>query len=443
MSKHIHFIGIGGIGMSALAQWHMARGMRVSGSDIADSVVTNMLAEKGADIAISDDEHGRELAADVDEVVYSPAVPADDLERAAARERGIPEKSYPEALGELTRQYKTIAICGTHGKSTTTAMTALMLMEAGLDPTVIVGTRLKELGGSNFRMGGSDWLVIEADEFKKSFLHYTPTIVACLNVEADHLDVYESFDEIKETFARFFTRIKAGGTLVVNGDDPFLQDVQPPEGVGRAAFSAVSPRGSELRPALSVPGQHNLANALAADAVGEVLGIEQAVRTQALGAFTGTWRRFEYKGEFRPPRLAVSGEAGGAKVYDDYAHHPTEVRAALAGARELFPKEKIWCVFQPHQTHRLDALFDDFTRAFQEADEVVVVETYRVPGREEAEPTHTANELADVIATKKSARYAADQDEALSLLKEHVGAGEVVVVMGAGDITQLATKLTK
>lgn len=429
MARHAHFIGVGGIGMSALAQWYQGQGWTVTGSDAASSVVTDFLSAHGIPVMVSPD--GGQVPEDAEQVIYSTAVPDAHPERLAARERGVQAQSYPEALGAVTAHYKTIAICGTHGKSTTTAMTALLLIAAGLDPTVIVGTRMDEFGGNNFRAGASPWLVIEADEYKKAFLYHHPYIVACLNVEADHLDVYRSFDEIKDTFLSFFTRVSPGGALVVNTDDAFLSRVRPPEGVELKGVSSSDGRARELQP-LAVPGEHNRANARAADAIGEVLGVDTDIRTQALRAFSGTWRRFEHKGTWR-----------GAQVYDDYAHHPTEVRAALSGARERYPDSRIVCVFQPHQTHRLDLLFDDFVRAFQDADVVIVTETYRVKGREDEHVgAHTAAELASAVETKKPAVYAADLERAHALLEEEVKAGDVIVFMGAGDITALATRLT-
>ena len=431
-SRATYFIGIGGIGMSALAQWYAHQGWNVSGSDAAESIVTSDLLSRGTSVSLGKDIDGTRITKDFEFVVYSTAVPEDHPERAKARELGIVEQSYPEALGELTRRYKTLAVCGTHGKSTTTAMLALILVRAGLDPTVIVGTKLKEFGGNNFRAGSSEWLVIEADEYKAAFLHHTPHAILCLNVDSDHLDFYRDFDEIKETFQKFFKRVSFGGVLVLNGDDVFLAGIPEKKGVGRLYFTIPSERADRLRPLLHIPGWHNLSNACAADALAEWLGIGEDARDAALGSFTGTWRRFEHKGEFK-----------GARVYDDYAHHPAEIKATLAAAREIAGRGRLICVFQPHHTSRLIALFDDFAPAFQDADVVMVVETYKVEGREDEleDETKNARALATLIGQAKEAHYVNNRDEALTLLDNVVSPDDLIMVMGAGDITLLADRL--
>lgn len=425
--KHVHFVGIGGIGVSALAQWHKSEGFAVSGSDSARSIITDDLKKKGIKVTIGD---RAPVPKDASLLIYSSAVPENHPERIQAKKLGIQQKTYAESLGELTKKYKTIAVCGAHGKSTTTAMVALMLTKAQFDPTVIIGTRLKEFKNNNFRKGKSEWLVIEADEYRASFLNYHPYAAICTNIDREHLDFYKDFTEIKKTFTKFFANVTPGGILVLNADDANLQSLKLPANVRVVNYSTRDSRAVGLFKVVKVPGRHNLSNALGCDTLGKALGIAEEVRNIALGAFAGTWRRFEYKGTFK-----------GAKIFDDYGHHPTEIKATLSGAREAFPNSRIWCVHQPHHTSRLQHLFADFTKSFSGADKTIILETYKVKGRENEKIDPKRSSAA--LAKKIGGAYAASPAEVLKALKKELVKGDVVIIMGAGDITAIADRLVR
>ena len=403
----IHFIGIGGIGVSALAQYYLQKGYEISGSDLAPSEITDAMAKVGVEIFIGNKpEH---IKPDVDLVVYSPAVKSDNQEFMTAKKLGIKLQSYPEALGQLTREYTTIAISGSHGKSTTTAMTALVLIAGGIDPTVIVGTKLKEFGNSNFRAGKSKYLVIEACEYDGSFLEYSPTIAVITNIDKEHLDYFKTFANVKKAFKEFAKKVPQDGLLITEKNLP-MKEVK------------------NLK--LQVPGQHNILNALAALSVARFLGVADEISFQALSEFTGTWRRFEItKTE---PYTVVS----------DYGHHPNEILATLTAAREKYPDKKIWVIFQPHQYQRTYYLLKDFIRVFRKVkmDNIIITDIYDVAGREEKNINQKINsELLVKKINKKNVQYANIID-AEKYVKGNVKNGEVVIIMGAGDVYKLADR---
>ena len=327
----IHFIGIGGIGVSALAQYYLEKGHQISGSDLAASEITDFLKEKGVTILIGNSVEN--ISKNMDLVVYSPAVKPDNPELAQAISYNLKAISYPEALGELTKQYYTIAISGAHGKSTTTALIGLILIKAGLDPTVIIGTKLKEFGGSNFRMGESKYLVIEACEYDSSFSHYFPKITVVTNVDKEHLDYFKTFKNVIKEFKRFIEKLPPGGFLVANGKDKNIPKVK------KARFSTFyyatkQKEAGKLKKMLQIPGKHNVSNALAALTVARILNIKDSVAFASLSEYRGSWRRFELK----------KGMAGNKEitVISDYGHHPTEILATLSSVREKYPNKKIW-----------------------------------------------------------------------------------------------------
>ncbi len=430
--EKIYFVGIGGIGVSALAQWYQSEGWSVSGSDAARSVVTNELKKRGIRAYIGR-QTGKWVPKEASLLIYSAAVPKDHPERIRARRLGIRQLSYAEALGELTKRYKTIAVAGAHGKSTTTAMVALMLIGAGFDPAVIIGTRLKEFGGTNFRKGKSEWLVIEADEYHRSFLEYRPYAAIVTNIDREHLEYYKNFSNIKQAFKKFISHVDSEGFVVINGDDAAMASLKIAAPAKITRYRLRDNASKIIKQILRVPGAHNLSNALACDKLGELLGVKAAVRRKALANFRGTWRRFEFKGIFR-----------GARFYDDYAHHPTEVRATLAGARELFPKRRIFCVFQPHHSDRLRLLFSEFLGSFSDTDRLIILETYKVKGREgQDDPRRNAAALAIGLSGKLPAIYAIDHKAAFRLLRREIRKNDVVIIMGAGDIWKISQKLLK
>ena len=432
--EHIHFIGIGGIGVSALARYYLSTGAVVSGSDLVASEITTALAEKGATIVIGN-HSALNLPQAATRVIHTAATPKSNPELKEAKRRKIPSIPYAEAVGDLTRQYRTITISGSHGKSTTTAMTALV-MEAGyMDPTVIIGTKVREYGGSNFRAGKGSHLVLEADEWNKSFLNYSPHVAVVTNIDAEHLDTYKTIDGVKNVFSEYLSKVPQDGKIIANADDPHLAAVAKPFGKKVAWYSVKNKEAALVKPLLKVPGAHNLSNALAALTAGRELGVAEPDILRALGSFRGTWRRFEMKGIYK-----------GAHLVSDYGHHPTEITATLAAARERFPMRRVWCVFQPHQYQRLKYLWDDFLSAFDMADRVVLLPVYDVAGRETASAKKAVNSLllAEGLQERgKEAWHSASFPEAKQFLDDGLRKGDVLLVMGAGDIYDLTTELTQ
>ena len=368
--------------MSALAQYYLSKGNEVSGSDLASSEITDFLKKLGVKIYIGAN-FKKNVPADADLVIFSPAVKPKNPEYRQAKKIKARMQSYPEALGELTKEYFTIAVSGTHGKSTTSSMIALVLERAGLDPTVIVGTKLKEFGNANFRAGLSKILVIEADEHFASFLNYWPKIIALTNIEREHLDYYKNLKNVLNAYKKYVSHLGKDGFLVLNEDD---------ENISKVIFSIKNPvfqiekygliqkEAKQIKKVLKIPGQHNIYNALAVLTVARFLHVPDDITFKALSEFKGTWRRFEIK----------KGKTG-ITVVSDYGHHPTEVLATLKAVREKYPptgragaNKKIWCVFQPHQHQRTFYLFDDFVKVFRESpvDNIIITDIYEVAGRE-------------------------------------------------------------
>ncbi|MBU4142812.1 UDP-N-acetylmuramate--L-alanine ligase [Patescibacteria group bacterium] len=603
----IHFIGIGGIGMSALARYFLSAGDEVSGSDAAESEIVEELRSLGVKIISNPPnpplEGGQnppqpsftkegeippnlpftkwgknaksplapllQSGEKIDLVIYSAAVREDNPELAEARRLNVKTQKYAEALGEITREKFTIAVSGMHGKSTTTAMIGLILEKAGLDPTVIVGTKVRwnlksknEKGKtgkvlnngiasrkatwsprdftssptasrndeafsySNFRAGQSQYLVIEADEYDRSFLNYWPKILVLLNIEEEHLDTYAGgLPDIMKIFEEYAGHLSGDGILVANEEDEniskLISGAAPTPTSSPSQREGESQRGWGFRVVvfgtagvkglnLKIPGQHNLSNANAALAVARVLGIDKKIAVEALNNFSGAWRRMEYKGELN-----------GAKIYDDYGHHPTEIKATLAGARELLKdshceavgrrkvalrprrftrsnpvdtgkitgsprraaalerggaarddKERLWCVFQPHQYHRTYDLFDKFVGAFGAADQVILLPIYSVAGREseEIKKQVSSEKLTEALIKQDSLRFAPpigshsgnnilfpersersecsrritfldSFEKAAEYLRKNLQPGDVCVVMGAGDVYKLTNQL--
>ncbi len=432
---HIHFIGIGGIGVSALAQYYLAKGFEVSGSDLSKNETIDFLRKKGAKISVGS-QRKENLHKDADLVIYSPAVERDNPEMREAERKGIECKSYPEALGDLTRKYFTIAVSGTHGKSTTTAMAALVLVCAKLDPVVIVGTKLKEFKGSNFRMG-KKILLIEADEHFASFLNYRPKTIVLTNIEKDHLDYYKNLGNLLKSFKKYVKLLPEDGTLIANRDDRNVRNID----FENTCWYSLKSNGKDarlLKKILKVPGSHNVSNALAVLALARRMGIKDKISFSALGKFNGTWRRFETReANLKGKRKVI--------VVSDYGHHPTEVLATVRAAREKWPEKKIWLVFQPHQLQRTFYLFNDFVSALRSvpADRIYVTDIFFVAGREEKgmEAKVSSKKLVDKVG-KKSVEYV-PKAQILGFLENNLRSGEVAIIMGAGDIYKTALELGK
>jgi UDP-N-acetylmuramate--alanine ligase len=465
----IYFVGIGGIGLSALARYFKFHGYRVAGSDSARSIITDALKSEGISVTIG---HKREnIKSKISFIVYSRAIsPASNPELLEAQRLGISIVPYAKVLGELTRQYATIAITGSHGKSTTTALAALALIKGGLDPTVLIGTNLREFGGKNIRIGKNsapnspratrrpNYLVLEADDFGGAFLEYSPAISIVTNIDREHMDFYKTFGGVQRAFLKFMARTRAGGTLILNRDDKILYSLKSKivaiakkKKVTTIWYSIHTHASRDrykfaianLKRTMKLPGEHNLLNASAALALGTLLKIPEKKTLAALGAYTGSWRRMEYRG------IATfsAGEPGGTRsniktlVYDDYAHHPTEIKATLKAFREKFPRSSLICIFQPHQAKRLQILFREFTSAFNDADILILLPFYKVPGRDDSNPKYTSIRLARAITKKyphKKIYYLENPQNIKSALEKLLPStvSSVVVMMGAGDIVK-------
>ncbi len=434
----IHLIGIGGIGVSSLAQYYLSKGHTVSGSDLVASEITDFLVGKGIKVIIGNLVEN--IQSDFDLVVHSPAVKLDNPEYKKAKELGIKTQSYPEALGELTKEYYTIAVAGAHGKSTTTAMIALVLMEAGFDPTVIVGTKLKEFGNSNFRAGKSKFLVIEACEYDSSFLSYSPKIIVITNIDKEHLDYFKTFANVKKAFKDFIVRLPEDGFLVFNKDDKYPPKIAKPK-FKAVGYSIKQKEAKKIKPILKVPGMHNVSNAMAALDVAKVLNIPEKIYLRAISKFSGTWRRFEIR--------EAKVEDKQITLVSDYGHHPNEILATLKAAREKYARNRIWCVFQPHQHQRTYYLFNDFVKVFSRVagsrqagriDNIIITDIYDVAGRETKTISgEVSSEKLVKKINKKNISYLPMQ-EIESFIMQNIKSGDVLIIMGAGDIYKLTDK---
>ncbi len=430
---HIHLIGIGGIGLSALAQYYLSEGCNVVGTDLSDSEIVTLLKKKGAKILVGKHK-STNLSLKTDLVVYSPAVADDNPELKKAEKLGMEIKTYPQALGDLTRKYFTIAVSGTHGKSTTSAMLSLVMIKAGLDPTVIIGTKLKEFNNSNFRKGKSKYLVIEADEYKKSFLNYNPDIIILTNIEEDHLDYYKNLKSIMDSFGKFLGRIADDGYLVVNDDDDNVTKILKAQKskLHIKKYSLKKQEAREIEKILKIPGKHNVSNALAALRCAQILKIDDSKILEALSQFKGSWRRFDI---FKLKNITL---------ISDYAHHPTEIEKTLEAAREKYPNKKIRCVFQPHQYQRTFYLFEEFVRVFKKApvDELILCEIYDVAGRETKDmKNRISSQKIEEAVNEDFLKYRKNLKEAEEYILKTIEKEEILIIMGAGDIYNLFLKL--
>jgi len=414
-AKNVHFIGIGGIGISAIARMLLAEGKIVSGSDNSDSEVIESLRKAGAKIKIG--QKAENIPTKTDLVINTIAITEDNPEMKEVRRRKVKVITYPQALHEISKDKFTIAISGTHGKTTTIAMVAKIMMDAGFDPTVIIGSLLNETK-SNFIAGKSKYLVVEACEYKRSFLNIEPTIVAVTNIDNDHLDYYKDVADIQSAFNSFAKKAPKNGFVVCNPKDkdipPILSEIKG-KIVDWSKFKT-----NKLK--LKVPGVHNKKDASVALAISHILGIDKKKALKSLENFSGTWRRFEYKGKSKC----------GAKMYDDYAHHPTEIKATLEGAREMFSQNRIVVVFQPHLFSRTKLLLHDFARAFSDADEIILAPIF--PAREVFDPSISSDILAKEIA-KQGKKVISLQtfSEIEEYLKKNLRKDDTLITMGAGE----------
>lgn len=441
--KKIHCIGIGGIGVSAVAKMFLLQRKKVSGSDLASSEITRELEQMGAKIFYN--HQAENVPQDADLVIYTPAAEPEHIERQQAQKCEIAQLSYPQILGEISRQKYTIAVSGTNGKSTTTAMLGLILEKAGWDPMVIVGSRVGPFN-SNFRPGYSKYFVVEACEHQANMLNLSPQVIVLTNIEPDHLDYYRDIEHIRQTFQEYINKLPADGILIINADDPVSQKLILPscrvvkygiennaEVRGReretgAGYQTFFIQDEKIQ--LAVPGLFNVYNTLAAAAAALALGLDLKIIQETLSVFPGIWRRFE-----------KIGERSGAIIISDYAHHPTSVAATIKAAKEFFPGRRVMVVFQPHHHNRTKKLFNEFAQSFNGADVVILSEIYDVAGREgEADRDVSSRELVKAIA-KEHTFYAKDLEETKKLILENLQSNDVVLIMGAGDIYKICGEL--
>jgi UDP-N-acetylmuramate--alanine ligase len=422
--KKVHFIGIGGIGISAIARMMMLEGKKVSGSDRDESNITHELRKLGAEIFIGQDAHN--IDAKTDLVIYTVAISEDNPELMKAKELGVTTISYPQALGAISEQKYTIAVSGAHGKTTTTAMIAKVLIDAELDPTVVVGSLLKDYE-SNFVAGKGKYLVAEACEYKRSFLNLAPKILVITNIDDDHLDYYKDIEDIKSAFIEMVEKIPEDGFLVCDLEQPHVVDVARKAKCTVIDYELFADMNLELK----IPGDHNLANAAAALAVADILEINRKKAEESLQNFSGTWRRFEFKGKTKT----------GALVYDDYGHHPTEVKATLRGVRQMFPDRRVTVIFQPHLFSRTKQHLHEFAKAFVDADNVILAPIY--PAREPFDETISSDMVALEIVKNGGIANAFPSLDAVELhAKKELGSDkDVLITMGAGDIYKIGEKL--
>lgn len=451
-NKRAHLIGIGGIGMSNLAYWLVAQGFKVSGSDICASETTAELHQAGVKISIG---HRRtNLPANCDLVIHSQAVKKNNPEIKEAKRRQVKIFSYPVFVGRLSEKYKTVSVAGAHGKSTTAALLALTLIEGGLDPIVLIGTKLKEFGGRGFRNGDGEYLVLESDEYGGAFLHYSPTLALITNIDREHLDFYRHLNGVKRAFTSFIRKVKRNGILVLNRDNQNLWSLRKTiSKIARANklkiiwYSRRQAVAKKVEEYLYLRGRHNISNAIAVYKAARLLGIEEKKILKVFRNYRGSWRRMEYRGRFKIPASKLR-----LLVYDDYAHHPTEIKATLEAFREKYPGRKIICVFQPHQAQRLKILFTEFKTAFDAADITLLLPTYEVAGRENKKMSagKTSLDLARAIQKtqpKKLVFYLADpanlKNALLTLLPPPTPASPspILVMMGAGNIVNYTSQL--
>ena len=453
--RRIHFVGIGGAGMSGIAEVLANLGYQVSGSDLAANAATRRLASLGVKVYHG---HRAEQIEAADAVVVSSAVQADNPELVAARERHVPLVPRALMLAELMRLKRGIAIAGTHGKTTTTSLVASVLAEGGLDPTFVIGGRLNA-AGSNARLGSGDFIVVEADESDASFLHLQPVIAVVTNIDADHMDTYgQDFSRLKQAFVQYLQNLPFYGAAILCGDDQQVRDILPlvskpvvtygttadcairasaiSHDRGRMRFRAERRGARALDVLLNLPGRHNVLNALAAIAVADEIGVPEAALVKALAEFRGVGRRFQNHGE-------VALEGGGSfTLIDDYGHHPAEMAATLAAARGAFPERRLVLAFQPHRYSRTRDLFEDFVRVLSSVDVLLLAEVYAAGEAPIVAADSRSLARALRVAGKVEPIFVEDIAEMPQAIRHAAQQGDVVITMGAGSIGAVPAQLT-
>jgi UDP-N-acetylmuramate--alanine ligase len=447
--KKIHFVGIGGIGMSGIAEIMLSQGFKISGSDLMEGEVTDRLKSLGITIY---NGHSPNNVADADLLVYSSAVHESNPEVKEALERKIPVIKRSEMLAECMRMKNGIGIAGTHGKTTTTSMVGLVLTAGGIDPTIIVGGKLSGLGGTNARLGQGEYIVVEADEFDRTFLKLTPSIAAITTLETEHLDTYKDLDDIKTAFIEFANKVPFYGFVTLCLDEPALQDIIPlinkkiitygltqqadvrAIDISHSGYKSkytVLYYGEELGEiTLNIPGDHNIKNSLVAVTIAKQMGIDFETIKNALEQFTGVYRRFETK------------YSNGILVVDDYAHHPTEINASLAGVRSGW-KRRLVAVFQPHLYSRTRDFYAEFGRSFLNSDVFICTDVY--PAREKPIEGISGELITNAAKSygHKNVFYEPDKNKLPALIREIYKQGDIIITMGAGDIWKYGEKFVQ
>ena len=457
--KKIHFIGVGGIGLSAIARLMKEKGKEVSGSDLSPSLMTDKLEKIG--IKIYNNQVEENISDDIDLVIYTTAVPKNNPELEKAKELGIKTITYPEALGLIFNDKFGIAVCGTHGKSSVSAMAGLLLDDAKLDPSIIVGSIMPRYD-SNLKVGKNKYFVAEACEYERAFLNLDPKIIILNNIELDHTDYYKDLEDMKSAFEEFVSHLpNDDGILICNGDDKEvssikyqvlsvvkfgLDETNNVRGCsiefksGKTKFKVLYNNKNLGEFVLKMPGLFNVYNALGVITLGLVLEIPVEAIKKSLVNFSGIWRRFEIKGKYK-----------NALVISDYAHHPTAVKATIEATRQFYPNKRIFAVFQPHQRNRTKKLYQDFLNSFDGADILILSEIFNVAGREEKENQNISS--LDLVKDIKQRRhsemssskifYAKNLKETKELINANIKPDDILLIMGAGDIYKIADDLTK
>lgn len=448
---HIYFIGIGGISMSGLAHILEDKGFKISGSDAKESAMTKTLEDMGIKVFYGQKKENLDACGDIDAVVYTAAVHPDNPEFIAAKEKNIPLLTRAELLGQIMKEYELpVAISGTHGKTTTTSMISKVLLEANMDPTLSIGGIFKDIGG-NIRVGQSKYFVTEACEYTNSFLSFFPKVSIVLDIDADHLDFFKDLDDIRNSFKKFCNLLPDDGTLIINSDIDNMEEIT--EGLScniitygskdssdyypsnitydelaNASFTINRKNKAPIQIKLSVPGEHNVYNAIAAVAACDLMGVDPEYMIKALREFTGTNRRFEHK-----------GVVDGVTIVDDYAHHPTEIKATLSAAQN-YPHKTLWCVFQPHTYTRTKALMHEFAEALSLADKVVLADIYAA--RETDHLGISSRTLQEEIKSLgHDCYYFPSFEEIEKFLLQNCTKDDLLITMGAGDVVKIGENL--
>jgi len=454
--KKIHFIGIGGIGVSAIARMMLKKGKEVSGSDYTASELIQQLEQLGARVYIGHD--GNNLNSDTDLVIYSAAIEPENPERIRATELEIQQLSYGEFLGKYSRNKKTIAIAGTNGKTTTTAILGQVLVDCGLDPTVVVGSQLKLFGG-NYREGNSEYFVLEADEYKANMLNVEPWTIMLTSIEEDHLDFYHNLDDIINHFQMFVEKQPVNGYIFYNADDPNIKRLEFRHhffgcsitgrsdywiknyslSLGNARFSVYFRNDFLEEFCLRIPGDYNVLNSLMVIGLCHQLMVDMKKVKESLENFNGLWRRFELVGTYQ--------KAEDVQVISDYTHHPDAIKKTLKAARSFYPNRRLFLVYQPHQHHRTKALFDQFVTCFGEADFLILSEIYDVAGRKSTADSDVSSKdlmkaiIKKCLKPKNKIYFAKDLRKTKKLIAKYIKPGDLLIIMGAGDIDKVAREI--